>query len=74
MLLVEGPTEKTLLPDTIKAITGETLSGLKMGLLRLDGSGGTAKCLEILKAMDIRGKAVVDLDFAFRQAVRSNYF
>lgn len=71
VLLLEGSTEKNLVPKSIEAITRSTLAALKTGLVPIGGSGNTAHCLSILKSLDIKGKAVVDLDYAFRQGIKS---
>lgn len=73
ILIVEGPTEEKLLPDIFYRIKGYTLSSKKIAIVRLDGSGNIAKALRILDAIGIPAKALVDLDYAFRDARRAGF-
>jgi predicted ATP-dependent endonuclease of OLD family len=73
VLIVEGPTEEKLLPDIFHRVKGYTLSARKIALVRLDGSGSIAKGLRILDAIGVPTKALVDLDYAFRDAKRSGF-
>jgi len=66
VILVEGKTENRLLPKIIQKITGQTLGFHKTALVPLDGSRNTRKTIEVLQAMDIPTKAIVDLDYALK--------
>jgi putative ATP-dependent endonuclease of the OLD family len=72
VVIAEGRTEQRLLPDIYEQMRGLTLSANKTALVSPGGSGNTVKCLNILTAMEIPAKAVVDLDFAFKNAVKSS--
>jgi hypothetical protein len=72
VLQTEGDTEQSVLPKIFEVITGgETLGTIKCALVKQGGVDNTIKSKEILRAMDIPTKAIVDLDFAFRQAIQS---
>ncbi|MDC9701364.1 MAG: hypothetical protein PSN37_03945 [Alphaproteobacteria bacterium] len=71
VVLTEGKTEQTLLPDLFQHETECSLEEDKLGLLSLGSSGDLPKALAVLTAMGIPTKAVVDLDFAFRPAVKN---
>nr|WP_319491647.1 AAA family ATPase [uncultured Desulfobacter sp.] len=72
VVIAEGRTEQRLLPEIYHLIHNSTLSADKTALVSPGGTGNTSKCLNILAAMEIPAKAVVDLDYAFRGAVSSN--
>ena len=71
VIVAEGRTEQRLLPEIYHLIYNTTLSADRIALVSPGGTGNTAKCLNILDVMEIPAKAVVDLDYAFRGAVRS---
>ena len=70
VVLAEGKTEQTLLPDLFHHEAGVSLDEDKLGLVALGGSGDVPNALAVLAAMGIPTKAVVDLDFAFRPAIQ----
>lgn len=72
VVVAEGRTEQRLLPEIYHLIHDTTLSADKTALVSPGGTGNTSKCLKILAAMEIPAKAIVDIDYAFRGAVRSN--
>ena len=72
VVVAEGRTEQRLLPEIYHLIHDTTLSADKTALVSPGGTGNTFKCLNILAAMEIPAKAIVDLDYAFRGAVSSN--
>ncbi len=72
VILAEGKTERELVPDLFEAVYGAPPADRRIGFVSLDGSGNTAKCLKVLEHMGIPTRAVVDLDYAFRQAAPSN--
>ena len=71
VLLVEGDTEPKVIPSLYSAVRGCSLRADKTGVVRLSGSGDTGKALQVLKVIGVNARALVDLDFAFKQAVRS---
>jgi predicted ATP-dependent endonuclease of OLD family len=68
VLLVEGDTEERLLPTLFELATGSTLSQIRLALVPLNGAGSIPKSMEILEAMGLDVKALVDLDFVFDSA------
>jgi len=42
-----------------------------IGLVATGGGGGVKKCMALLRALGLPCSAIVDLDYAFRQAVKS---
>lgn len=71
VLLTEGTTEHIVLPKILEAITGgETFGTIKCALVRQGGVNNTKRSMDILYAMDIPTKAIVDLDYAFGQAIQ----
>ena len=70
VVLAEGKTEQTLLPDLFQNEAGCSLEEEKLGLVSLGSSSDVPKALPVLVAMGIPTKAVVDLDFAFRPAIQ----
>jgi len=69
VLLGEGKTETTLLPEIYRHVTGAELSDRNTSLISMDTAGATGKYLNVLRAMGLDARAVVDLDFAFRNAI-----
>jgi putative ATP-dependent endonuclease of OLD family len=67
VILAEGKTENRLLPKIIQKVTGQTLGLLKTALVPMDGSGSTRKTIEVLTAMALPTKAIVDLDYALKE-------
>ena len=70
VVLAEGKTEQTLLPDLFQYEADCSLEEYKLGLVSLGSSSDVPKALPVLAAMGIPTKAVVDLDFAFRPAIQ----
>lgn len=73
VILAEGKTENRLIPFLIEIISGRTLGLNKCALVSQGGSGNTRKSLEVLNVMDLPCKALVDLDYAFTQAIEDGY-
>ncbi|MBI2722633.1 MAG: AAA family ATPase [Bacteroidetes bacterium] len=67
VILAEGKTENRLLPKIIQKVTSRTLGLHKTALVPIDGSGSTRKTIEVLTAMAIPTKAIVDLDYALKE-------
>ena len=68
VLLVEGKTERRILPRWIEHATGQSLAARKMALVELQGAGALPKCMAVLKALGIPSFAIADLDFALTHA------
>jgi len=73
VLLTEGKTELRLLPAIFQSLRSRSLGQERCALVAQSGVNDTKKSTEILAAMDIPCKAVVDLDYAFNSAVRDGY-
>jgi len=72
VVLAEGATEQRLLPEVFCTEIGSTLDENKIGLVALGGVENVPNAMKVLRAMGIPTKAVVDLDFAFRAAIKQN--
>lgn len=70
VVITEGKTELRLLPSLYFSITGRTLGQHQTALIEAGSVDSIAKTLRILAEMDLPARAVVDLDYAFRGAVR----
>lgn len=68
VVLVEGNTESVLLPDIYTKVNNRTLDQDQIGLVQISGSGNIPGALRVLSSMGIPAKAIVDLDFAFKEA------
>lgn len=66
VILAEGKTENRLLPKLIQKVTGRTLGLHKTALVPVDGSGSIRKTMEVLSAMALPVKAIVDLDYVLK--------
>lgn len=73
VLLTEGKTELRLLPFLFEKINGKTLGIVKYALVPQGGVTNTKKSMEILKVMGLPSKAIVDLDYAFRNAIKDGF-
>lgn len=73
VVLVEGTTEVRIFPTLFYKKTKKTLSESKIALIEQNSSSSTQKMLQVLNAMDINSKVIVDLDFAFKEAVNKGY-
>lgn len=63
VILAEGKTEVRLLPLIYEQVRGKTLGQEKHALIAQSGVNDTKKSMDILSAMDIPCKAIVDLDY-----------
>jgi len=70
VVLAEGKTERKVLPAIFESITSQSFGYHKCALVVLDGAGSVHKAMRVLAAMDVPVKAVVDLDFAFKNAIQ----
>jgi len=73
VVLTEGKTELRLLPHLFQLANGKTMGQAGVALVAQTGVNDTPKCMAVLDAMGIPAKAVVDLDFAFRNAPIHGY-
>ena len=73
VILAEGKTENRLIPKIIQKVTGRTLGLHKTALVPIDGSGSTRKTMEVLNAMAIPTKAIVDLDYALKEGEKQGF-
>lgn len=71
ILLVEGHSEREIVPALFEAVIGSPMSAKKVGLVKMNSCGDIRKALEILAAMGIEARALADLDFAFIEAVKA---
>ena len=71
VIFVEGSSERILLPEIFCAIKGCTLLRGMLGLVDVASSSNLPGALEVAQEMGIKAKAVADLDYAFRVAVRA---
>lgn len=73
VVLTEGKTELRLLPFIYQNKCKVTMGQEMLSLIPLGGVGSTNKTLQILNAMDIPTKAIVDLDYVFNGAINHGY-
>lgn len=73
VLLTEGKTEWRVLPTLFERMTGQSFALIKCALVRQGGVSNTRKSMQVLKAMDIPVRAIVDLDYAFTSAVHDGF-
>ena len=73
VILTEGKTELRLLPYIFENASGKTLGQEKFALVAQSGVSDTRKSLDILDAMDLPAKAIVDLDYAFTRAISDGF-
>jgi hypothetical protein len=69
VLIVEGKTERAVLPSLYEKMAGCSLAEDRIGLVSLGGVGNLTKAMEILSAIGVPNKAIVDLDYAFKGGV-----
>lgn len=68
VVIVEGKTEKMLVPDMYQAIRKMSLARSKTCLIEVCGSSSIAPTMEVLLAVGFKSKAIVDLDYLFKKA------
>lgn len=69
VILIEGSTEERILPIVATKLLGKSLGVLKCALVKQSGGGNTRKSLLVLQVMGLPGRAIVDLDYAFKQGI-----
>ncbi|HSQ42130.1 MAG TPA: AAA family ATPase, partial [Fibrobacteraceae bacterium] len=73
VLLTEGKTELRILPYLFERVCGESFALIKCALVRQGGVSNTRKSMQVLGAMDIPARAIVDLDYAFTGAALDGF-
>ncbi|WP_163560266.1 AAA family ATPase [Halomonas sp. NO4] len=73
VLLVEGKTERRVLPTLYHAVTGRTLAEERISLVELDGSPALAQCLTILEALGIEAHGLTDFDYCLLLAGHAGF-
>ncbi len=73
VILTEGKTELRLLPGIYESMNTRSLGQDRCALVAQSGANDTKKSMQILAAMDIPCRAVVDLDFVLKGAVRDGF-
>ena len=73
VILAEGKTEQRLLPCLHQAVRGRTFGQERTALVAQSGVNDTKKSMEILAAMDVPCKAIVDLDYALTGAITQGF-
>lgn len=73
VILAEGKTEHKLLPLILEKVTGSSILHQKAALVPMGGSGNVKKAMQVLGAMDLPTKTIVDLDFALKLGISEGY-
>ncbi len=73
VILTEGKTELRLLPFIYQKLNQKTLGQNNMALIETGSVDNIGKTIQILKAMDLPTKAIVDLDYIFKGAIHSGF-
>ncbi len=73
IILTEGTTEQRIIPELVRIETSKTLGLHKCALMSQGGVDNTKKSMDILCVMDLPVKAIVDLDYAFRGAIKDGF-
>ncbi|WP_374012990.1 ATP-dependent endonuclease [Pseudoxanthomonas koreensis] len=71
-IIVEGKTERHLLPAVYFGATGKRLNQASASLIESAGSGGSIDIAKLFKNLGYTPKVVFDLDFAFKEAPSLN--
>ncbi|HGM5957990.1 ATP-dependent nuclease [Stenotrophomonas sp. FR024] len=73
VVLTEGKTELRLLPSIFQLVAGKTMGQSSLAIVAMSGVSDTRKSMEVLSALGLPACAIVDLDFAFRQATKHGF-
>jgi len=73
VVLIEGTTELRLFPTLFSKRKNRTMNASHIAIIEQNSSTSTQKMMKVLKSMDLPTKVIVDLDFAFREAVKNEY-
>ena len=70
VVIVEGKTERIILPEIFHKKFNSTPDEVRLGFVEIGGSANVPNAMKVLESMSVPCKAIVDLDFAFRVAVK----
>ncbi|MCK9182490.1 MAG: AAA family ATPase [Fibrobacteraceae bacterium] len=73
VLLTEGKTEWRVLPTLFEKMTGQSFALIRCALVHQGGVSNTRKSMQVLSAMDLPVRAIVDLDYAFNNAAQDGF-
>lgn len=73
-VVVEGKTERMLLPSIYRAVNGVSLAERSVSLIESTGSSSSLEIADLLKSLGYSAKIIVDLDFAFKIGVPTGLF
>ncbi len=73
VLLTEGKTEWRVLPTLFEKMTGLSFALIRCALVHQGGVSNTRKSMQVLSAMDLPVRAIVDLDYAFNNAHQDGF-
>jgi putative ATP-dependent endonuclease of OLD family len=73
VFLTEGITELRVLPKIFDKIMGASLGIHKCCVVKQGGVASTRKSMRVLDVMDLPNKAIVDLDYIFKLAIRDGF-
>jgi len=73
VVLTEGKTELRLLPSLFQAVAGKTLGQSSLAIVPMSGVSDTKKSMEVLAGLGLPACAIVDLDYAFRNAEKHGF-
>lgn len=73
VVLTEGKTELRLLPSIFQVVAGRTVGQSSLAIVAMSGVSDTRKSMEVLSALGLPSCAIVDFDFAFRQAIKHGF-
>ncbi len=73
VLLTEGKTEWRVLPTLFEKMTGLSFALIRCALVHQGGVSNTRKSMQVLSAMDLPVRAIVDLDYAFTNALQDGF-
>ena len=73
VVLTEGKTELRLIPSIYHAVRARTLGQERSALVAQSGVNDTKKSMEILQAMDVPCKAIVDLDYTLTGGITHGF-
>lgn len=72
VFIVEGKTEKMLLPEIYKILKGRTIGQDKTCMIEAGGSDSVHPIMMVLEQVGYKPKAIVDLDYIFKKAPSEN--
>lgn len=72
IIFIEWTTEQRVMPAIFERIRNSSFGISKIALIKLDGTGWFRKAMRVLDVMWLPNKSIVDLDYAFKNAVQEN--